>query len=71
MAPIQGRVKFFDAVKGFGFIRNPSGGADYFVHVSQVDPDDVPLVPEQAVVFVPGKSQKGMAAFNVRRAIYD
>ena len=31
-----GTVKFFDAVRGFGFITNEAGGADAFVHISAV-----------------------------------
>ena len=61
-----GTVKFFNAEKGYGFISR-EGGADVFVHFSQIQGSGYKSLAEgQAVEFevVPGR--KGEEAQNVR-----
>ena len=38
-ARLQGKVKFFNAKKGFGFIEGPSEGKDIFLHFTQIQMD--------------------------------
>jgi cold shock protein len=63
---VQGKVKFFNQDRGFGFIAR-EGGDDVFVHVSnlQGDPGQT-LVEGQAVEFDIGQGRKSEEARNVR-----
>ena len=40
MAMQRSVVKWFDAKKGYGFVVNPLGGRDIFVHYSQIATDE-------------------------------
>ncbi len=47
-----GNVKWFNPVKGFGFIMPEDGGKDVFVHISAVETAGLQtLEPEQKVSF--------------------
>ncbi len=52
-----GKVKFFNADKGFGFITPESGGTDVFVHVSALQYGDV-LKEGQSVSYDLGQDRK-------------
>ena len=69
MAETQtGTVKWFDPVKGYGFIQR-DGGNDVFVHINEMaDPTARPLQDGERVVFGVIQADKGPAAVNVRRA---
>ena len=64
----KGKVKWFDATKGFGFITPDDGGKDLFVHHSQIQAGGgyATLSDGQVVEFEVGKGQKGPCANNVR-----
>jgi cold shock protein len=59
-----GTVKWFNANKGYGFIK-PESGNDVFVHISAIQ-DGGSLDESQAVEFDITQGQKGPQAVNVR-----
>ena len=61
-----GTVKWFNSDKGFGFIAPDDGGADLFVHHSEVQMSGRAMLDEgQKVEFEVGEGQKGPCAKNV------
>ena len=54
----EGKVKWFNADKGYGFIER-EGGDDLFVHISEIQGDVKNLTEGQAVSFTEGTGQKG------------
>lgn len=63
-----GTVKFFDAEKGYGFIKPETGGTDIFVHISAVVSSGLQtLAPGQKIEFEvePDKKGKGPKAVNL------
>jgi len=60
-----GKVKWFNAQKGYGFITPDDGGADVFVHISALQQSGLSELRDgQAVEFQiePGKNGKTAAA---------
>ncbi|MGH9025249.1 MAG: cold-shock protein [Acidimicrobiia bacterium] len=61
-----GTVKWFNSEKGYGFIAR-EGGADVFVHYSQIQSSGFRSLEEgQKVEFDVGPGRKGEEAQNVR-----
>lgn len=65
---ITSKVKWFDGKKGYGFIHNPEGGEDIFVHFSAIVSDQSFKVLNQDadVEFELDETQKGLQAKNVK-----
>ena len=64
---VQGTVKWFNAEKGVGFISPDNGGADGFVHYSEIQMNGYKDLEEnQRVEFEIGQGQKGPQAQGVR-----
>lgn len=62
-----GKVKFFNAQKGFGFITPDNGGKDVFVHHTAIQMDGYKTLQDgESVEFDMVDGQKGPAAANVR-----
>jgi CspA family cold shock protein len=62
----EGKVKWFNERKGFGFIETDEGG-DVFVHFSAIQDNGFRTLQEgQRVSFEMQQGQKGPAAANVK-----
>ncbi len=66
----SGTVKWFNPEKGYGFISQPDGGADVFVHHTAIQMNGYRLLEEgQSVEFEVEQGPKGLMAREVRPAM--
>ncbi|HQI30534.1 MAG TPA: cold shock domain-containing protein, partial [Bacteroidales bacterium] len=61
----NGTVKFYDEIKGFGFIRDSKTSKEYFVHSSGLIDR---IRDNDEVTFDLQEGRKGLNAVNVRRS---
>jgi cold shock protein len=61
----RGKVKWFNELKGYGFIAPEEGGKDVFVHVTGLIGLKA-LQPDQAVSYELAKGERGSKAIDVQ-----
>lgn len=61
----QGKVKFFNEEKGFGFIVPEDGSKDLFVHISGIE-GGMKIKEDDTVEYELGEGRKGPCATNVK-----
>lgn len=62
----RGRVKWFNAAKGYGFVNRLTGGEDVFVHFSAIQSDGYKSLNEGDIVdFEAQRNPKGLQASSV------
>ena len=61
----EGKVKFFNNAKGFGFISDGASDQEFFVHVSGLIDE---IKEDDDVVFEVTEGKKGLNAVNVKLA---
>ncbi|MBN1385303.1 MAG: cold shock domain-containing protein [Elusimicrobia bacterium] len=65
---MQGKVKWFNDSKGYGFLAKDDGSGDVFVHFSSIVGDGFKSLSEgDAVEFDVVESDKGPKAANVKK----
>ena len=63
----QGKVKFFNSQRGFGFIQLTDGGPDVFVHISAVERAGMSNLNEGQTLTYDVVSERGkLAASNLQ-----
>ncbi|MBU6471217.1 MAG: cold shock domain-containing protein [Alphaproteobacteria bacterium] len=58
---VEGRVKFFNDQKGFGFVMPEGGGGDVYVHASALRRSGLAVLdPEQRIRYSTRQGMKGV-----------
>ena len=64
----NGKIKWFNSNKGYGFIENDAGGKDIFLHVSALEQAGIDTLEEgQAVSFEIGENRGKEHAINIAK----
>ena len=64
----NGKIKWFNPTKGYGFIENDAGGKDVFLHVSALEQSGIDTLEEgEAVSFEIGDNKGRENAINITK----
>jgi len=64
----NGKIKWFNPTKGYGFIENDAGGRDIFLHVSALEQAGINTLEEgEAVSFEIGENRGKENAINITK----
>ena len=64
----NGKIKWFNPTKGYGFIENDAGGKDVFLHVSALEQAGIDTLEEgEAVSFEIGDNMGRENAINITK----
>ena len=64
----NGKIKWFNPAKGYGFIENDAGGKDVFLHVSALEQAGINTLEEgEAVSFEIGDNRGKENAINITK----
>ena len=64
----NGKIKWFNPTKGYGFIENDAGGKDIFLHVSALEQAGIDTLDEgEAVTFEIGDNRGRENAINITK----
>ena len=64
----NGKIKWFNPAKGYGFIENDAGGKDVFLHVSALEQAGINTLEEgEAVSFEIGDNRGRENAINITK----
>ena len=64
----NGKIKWFNPTKGYGFIENDAGGKDVFLHVSALEQAGIDNLEEgEAVSFEIGENRGKETAINITK----